>query len=316
MRNRMSSAFVALSAFVFAWFVSGTVVSAGDPPVAMLMQPAGTVEVSRDGNTWKAVSSNKFLFVGDHLRTGGDGSGKLVDQANNSAQTIGPNTRLEFAPGSVKVVEGKLSGAEQLAGDLGAGLSNRFAEAQRYTTVRRGVQTEAPKLRVARQVTLSASYPDLVWQNMGKQFTYVLTIDGAKQQIPSSDGEMVRTKVANLTPGSHSFNVAAVDSGKELTDSVDKGGTLVWLSPDEDKALNEAVTQVKSTVASSNFAVASLLDEKGLLVAAMDMYRKHFAENKDDNDMRPLLIRAYYELKLADLKQKEALLYNDLISSN
>ncbi len=316
MRNRLLSALLSIGAFAFAWFVSMPAVLAGDPPVAMLMQPAGTVEVSRDGTIWKAVSSNKFLFVGDHLRTGADGSGKLVDQANNTAQTVGPNTHLEFAPGSVKVVDGKLSGPEQLAGDLGAGLSNRFAEAQRYTTVRRGVQTEAPKLRVAKQVTLSASYPELVWQNMGKQYSYVLTIDGVKQQIPGTDADMVRTKVANLTPGSHSFNVSTVDAGKELTDQVDKGGTLVWLSPDEDKALGEAVAHVKSTVASSNFAVASLLDEKGLLVAAMDLYRKHFTENKDDNDMRPLLIRAYYELKLADLKQKEALLYNDLISSN
>ena len=91
---------------------------------------------------------------------------------------------------------------------------------------------------------------------------------------------------------------------------------MVWLSADEDKALNDSIAQVQSTTANSNFAVASLLDEKGLLVAAMDLYRKHFADNKDDNDMRPLLIRAYYELKLADLKQKEALLYNDLISSN
>ena len=307
---------VLATAFALVMLVSSNPAVAGDPPVSMLMQATGTVEVSRDGNTWKAVTGNKYLFVGDHLRTGADGGGKLVDQANNTAQALGPNTHLEFAPGAVKVVEGKLAGPEQLAGDLGAGLSNRFAEAQRYTTVRRGVQTEAPKLRVARQVTLSATYPELVWQNMGKQYSYVLTIDGVKQQIPAADGEMVRTKVSNLTPGSHSFNVTTVDAGKELADSVEKGGTLVWLSPDEDKALGDAVANVKNSVANSTFATASLLDEKGLLVAAMDLYRKHFAENKTDNDMRPLLIRAYYELKLADLKQKEALLYNDLISSN
>ena len=314
MRTRIFS--VLMTALVFSWLAVVPSARAGDPPVSMLMQVTGSVEVSRDGNTWKPVTTNKFLFLGDHVRTGADGSGKLVDQANNSAQTLGPNSHVEFAPGSVKVVDGKLSGPEQLAGDLGAGLSNRFAEAQRYTTVRRGVHTEAPKLRIARQVTLSASFPDLVWQNMGKQYSYVLTIDGNKIQVPGTDGEMVRAKVPALSAGSHSYNVAAVDAGKELTDSLEKDGTLVWLSADEDKALNDAIAQVKSTTADSTFASASLLDEKGLLVAAMDLYRKHFAENKDDNDMRPLLIRAYYELKLADLKQKEALLYNDLISSN
>jgi hypothetical protein len=315
MGNRIFT--IIASAFTVVWLLASAPAMAGDPPVSMLMQVAGTVEVSRDGNTWKPVTTNKFLFVGDHVRSGADGSGKLVDQSNNTAQTLAPNTHVEFAPGTIKVVDGKLSGPEQLAGDLGAGLSNRFAEAQRYTTVRRGVQTEAPKLRVAKQVTLSASYPDLVWQNMGKQYSYVLTIDGNKQQIPGSDGDMVRTKISALTPGSHSYTVTTVDAGKEVADAGEKGGTLVWLSADEDKNLVEAVTKVKNTVAkNSNFAMASLLDEKGLLVAAMDLYRQHFADNKEDNDMRPLLIRAYYELKLADLKQKEALLYNDLISSN
>ena len=298
---------VLVTALVFSWLALAPAARAGDPPVSMLMQVSGAVEVSRDGNTWKPVTTNKFLFLGDHVRTGADGSGKLVDQSNSTAQTLGPNTHVEFAPGTIKVVDGKLSPSEQLAGDLGAGLSNRFAEAQRYTTVRRGVHTEAPKLRVARQVTLSASFPDLVWQNMGKQFSYVLTIDGVKSAVPGSDGDMVRAKVAGLSAGSHSFNVITVDNGKEVVDPTDKGGTLVWLSADEDKALNDSIAQVQSTTANSNFAVASLLDEKGLLVAAMDLYRKHFADNKDDNDMRPLLI---------DLKQKEALLYNDLISSN
>ena len=314
MRTRILA--VIMTALMSSWMGFSSTAQAGDPPVAMLMQVAGTVEVSRDGNVWKPVTSNKFLFLGDHVRTGADGSGKVVDQANNSAQTLGASTHVEFTPGAIKVVDGKLSAVEQLAGDLGAGLSNRFAEAQRYTTVRRGVQTEAPKLRVARQVTLSQSFPDLVWQNMGKQYSYVLIIDGAKTPVAASETDMVRTKVSGLTAGSHSFNVITVDGGKELTEAADKGGTLVWLSADEDKALNDAVAQVKSTTTNSAFAVASLLDEKGLLVAAMDNYRKHFADNKDDNDMRPLLIRAYYELKLADLKQKEALLYNDLISSN
>jgi len=289
---------------------------AGDPPVSMLMQVTGSVEVSRDGNVWKPVTANKFLFLGDHVRTGADGGGKLVDQANNTAQALTPNTHVEFVPGAVKVVDGKLSPVEQLAGDLGAGLSNRFAEAQRYTTVRRGVHTEAPKLRVARQVTLSTTYPEVVWQNMGPQYSYVLIVDTSKTPVPASSGEMVRAKVAGLTAGSHSFNVIAVEAGKELPDLSEKSGTLVWLSDAEDKALADAIAKVKASVTDSDFSTASLLDEKGLLVPAMDLYRKHFAENKDDNDMRPLLIRAYYELKLADLKQKEANLFNDLISSN
>ena len=307
---------VLVTALVFSWLALAPAARAGDPPVSMLMQVSGAVEVSRDGNSWKPVTTNKFLFLGDHVRTGADGSGKLVDQGNNSAQTLGPNTHVQFDPGTVKVVDGKLSGPEQLAGDLGAGFSNRFAEAQRYTTVRRGVHTEAPKLRVARQLTLSTTYPELVWQNMGKQFSYSVAIDGAKVTVPGTEDEVVRFKVSGLTAGSHSFSVTLLDGGKEVVDPENKAGTLVWLSADEDKSLAEAVAKAKATAADSNFGVASLLDERGLLVPAMDLYRKYFANNKDDNDMRPLLIRTYAELKLADLKQKEAMLYNDLISSN
>jgi hypothetical protein len=62
--------------------------------------------------------------------------------------------------------------------------------------------------------------------------------------------------------------------------------------------------------------VANLLDEKGVAVAALDLYRKYFDEHKDENDLRPLLIRAYSELKLDELRQKEALTYNNQLSGN
>lgn len=309
---------VALLAMVLGlvWAVTPKTVFAGDPPVAYLMQVTGTVEDSHDGTNWRPVTRNKNLFAGDWVRTGADGSAKIVDPANNAAQVIAANSKVEVSQGSYKAVDGKLSAPEQIAGDLGAGLANRFAEAQRYTTVRRGVQTETTKLRVARQVTLSASYPELVWQNLGKQYTYVLSIDGAnKQDVPGTDADMVRVKLGDLAPGSHTFTVATLDGGKEVGDS-GKGGTIVWLSADEDKALAETVAKVKSTIPNDPFAVASVLDEKGLSVAAMDLYRKHFVDDKDDNSMRPLLIRVYYDLGLADLKQKEALLYNEMASTN
>ena len=288
---------------------------AGEPPVAMLMQVNGTVEQSHDGNTWKPVTRNKFLFAGDIVRTGGDGSAKVVDEANNTARALAANSRIEIGATGIKVANGTLAAPEQLAGDLAAGLSNRFAEAQRYTTVRRGVHHEETKLRVARQVTLSATYPDLVWENLGKQYSYELVIDGAKHAIAPSQAEMVRTRVADLAPGNHTFTVQVLDNGK-VAQEAEKDGTIAWLSPDQDKALADSLAKVKAAAPGDFFAQANFLDEKGLTVAAMDLYRKYFAANKDDNDMRPLLIRAYYELKLNDLKQKEAELYNQMIGSN
>ncbi len=290
---------------------------AADPPISLLMQVSGTVEHSRDGTAWKPVARNKYLFAGDMIRTGADGSGKLVDQATNMAQTIAPGSQVEVAGTALKVVSGKLSAPEAASGDLVAGLGNRFAEAQRYTTVRRGVQKDggAIKLRVVQQITLSASYPELAWQSFGKQHGFVLTIDGTAHTVAGVEGDLVRFKVPELAPGKHNFTVAVTEGGNKIAEA-DKEGSIIWLSAAEDKALADSIGKIRAINAKDDFSVANLLDEKGVTVAAMDLYRKYFDENKDDNEMRPLLIRAYNELKLVDLKQKEALLYNDKLNAN
>jgi hypothetical protein len=290
---------------------------AADPPVSMLMQVVGTVEHSRDGATWKPVTRNKYLFAGDIVRTGSDGSAKLVDQASNTAQTIASNSQVEVAGAALKVVSGKLSAPEAASGDLVAGLGNRFAEAQRYTTVRRSVQKEAAtiKLRVVQQVTLSATYPELAWQSFGKQYSYVATIDGVAYPVSGTEDAAVRLRVPELTAGHHAFSVAVLEGGQKIAES-DKDGGIIWLSAAEDKALADQVARIRAINPKDDFSVANQLDEKGVIVAAMDLYRKYFDENKDDNEMRPLLIRAYNELKLVDLKQREAQVYNDRLQAN
>ncbi len=314
MRNKLLAALIFTVGLLLTPVTSGAF--AADPPVSLLMQVSGTVEHSRDGAAWKPVTRNKYLFAGDMIRTGADGSGKLVDQASNTAQTLSANSQIEVAGAALKVVSGKLSAPEAASGDLVAGLGNRFAEAQRYTTVRRGVQKEtAIKLRVVQQITLSATYPELAWQSFGKQHSFVLTIDGTAHTVAGSDSELIRFKVPDLGPGKHSFSVAVMEGSQKVAEA-DKEGSIIWLSAAEDKALADSIAKVRAINAKDDFSVANLLDEKGVTVAAMDLYRKYFDENKDDNEMRPLLIRAYNELKLVDLKQKEALLYNDKLNAN
>ncbi|WP_254432402.1 hypothetical protein [Magnetospirillum sp. SS-4] len=291
-------------------------VVAADPPVSLLMQVSGTVEHSRDGNTWKPVTRNKYLFAGDMIRTGSDGSGKLVDQATNMAQTIAAGSKIEVAGTALKVVSGTLSAPEAASGDLVAGLGNRFAEAQRYTTVRRSVQKEGPiKLRVVQQITLSATYPELAWQSFGKKHDFVVTIGGAAHKVAGTDSDLVRFKVPELAPGKHSFTVAVMDGANKVAET-DKEGGIIWLSAAEDKALAESIAKIRAINAKDDFSVANLLDEKGVTVAAMDLYRKYFDDNRDDNEMRPLLIRAYNELKLVEMKNKEALVYNEKLNAN
>ena len=46
------------------------------------------------------------------------------------------------------------------------------------------------------------------------------------------------------------------------------------------------------------------------MVPAMDAYRSYIAQNPDENDLRPLLIKTYNDLHLTDLRKKEALSYS------
>ena len=287
-------------------------VRAGDAPVSLLIQAAGSVEVSRDGTKWTPVTRNKFLFAGDFVRTGGDGTGKLIDQTTNMAQTISANALLKVEADGVKAQSGTLSNPQLANADLAGGLANRFAEAQRYTTVRRSAHKEGAeiKLRLAQQVVLSASFPELAWEGVGKQYSYSLVIDGNATAVPGVEGPLVRFQVPALSPGKHSFTVAVLEGGKKVADA-EKEGQIVWLSPAEDQALSADVAKIKAAVPGDDFAVANLLDAKGVTVAAMDLYRKYFEANKDDNDMRPLLIKAYNDLKLHELREKEAQVYNE-----
>lgn len=292
-------------------------VAAAEPPVAMLMQVNGTVETSKDGASWKPVTRNKFLFAGEMVRTGADGAGKILDQNTNMAQGVAANSVIKIEPTGAKAVSGSLSAPEAAAGDLVAGLGNRFAEAQRYTTVRRAAKKDGEdlKLRVISEVTLSATYPELAWENMGKQYSYVVTIAGKSFPVAAGEGEMARLRLPELAAGKHSFIVAVMEGANKVGEA-DKEGQITWLSAAEDKALADDVAKIRALAPKDDFAVANLLDSRGVTVAAMDLYRKYFEANKDDNDMRPLLIKAYNDLKLKGLRQKEALLYNEMLQAN
>lgn len=285
-------------------------------PVALLIQANGTVEYSRDGTAWKPVTRNKYLFAGDMIRTGVDGSGKLIDQVKSTSQTIVASSQIQVDGTEIKVVSGSLSAQEAASGDLVAGLGNRFAEAQRYTTVRRGAKKPNEiKLRLPQEISLSSTYPELAWQNFGKQYSFVLTIDGKAHTVAGTDGDMVRFKVPELGPGKHTFTMAVAENGKQVAEA-DKPGSIVWLSAAADKEIAESIAKIRAIDPKDDFSVASLLDEKGLAVAALDLYRKFFTENKDENELRPLLIRAYSELKLDELRQQEALNYNNRLGGN
>ena len=284
--------------------------SGREPPVAKLVQIEGTVEYSRNGTEWRPVQRTKYLFSGYQIKTGADGGGKLIDQESGMSQILGPNSEILIQEEAVALVSGSLSEPKQESASIFEGLSTKFATAQRYTTVRRSVTKPGEpecdnKVRTIKSVTLSASHPDLVWRNACPEFSYKLVIDDVPVDIAAqSTSEMIRFTVADVKPGEHTYRVEVMDNdGTVYIPRSDS--TFIWLDANGEKAVMKDL----EIAGDDAFVRSGILEEKNMYVAAMDSYREYFQDNPDDNDMRPLLIQSYHELKLSNLKESEARLY-------
>jgi hypothetical protein len=298
-------------AILFASVISGftSTVLAREAPVAKLVQVEGDVKYSRNGTNWRPVRRTKYLFSGYQIKTGGDGNGKLINQSTGMSQKLGPNTHIEVEKQDIMVVSGSLSKPTRESTSIWESLSNKFAKAQRYTTVRRGAG-ESPtcdnKVRTVKSVTLSETFPDLVWRNACPEFSYRLVIEGQTMEIPAeSSSEMIRYTVSGMAPGEYSYHVEVLD--KDGTVYIPRSGsTFIWLDSRKESALSKQLKKAGDDV----FVQTDLFESNNMHVAAMDAYREYFRENPDDNDMRPLLIKSYQDLKLSNLRENEARLYN------
>ncbi|MFT5101136.1 MAG: hypothetical protein ACI9HY_003268 [Planctomycetaceae bacterium] len=294
-----------------------TTATGKEPPIAKLEQIEGTVEYSRNGTSWRPVTRTKYLFSGYQIKTGADGGGKLINQESGMAQVLGPNSEIMIQEAAVALVSGSLSEPKLESASIFEGLSTKFATAQRYTTVRRSVTKPGEPecdntVRTIKSVTLSPSYPDLVWRNACPEFSYKLVIDGNAVDIAAqSTSEMIRFAVADVTPGEHTYRVEVLDQdGTVYVPRSDSSFT--WVDAKGEKAIMKAL----EVAGDDAFVKSGILEEKNMYVAAMDSYRVYFNDNPDDNDMRPLLIQSYHELKLTDLKESEARVYTAALEEN
>lgn len=315
----MKPRLVAVSISLVAIFALGMVgdVMAKSPPVEMLTQIEGTVEYAT-GTEWKKVNRSKFLFEGNKIRTGADGSASLVNQQTNTSRKLDPSSEIEITPKGAKLVSGNLSEAKPAAaGSLVDSLNQRFAKAQRYTTVRRSVSTKQKKakLTTVKDITLCEAHPDLVWENMGPEYSYRLYIDDKSVDVPSAQEDMVRYKFPTLTPGDHEYRVDLVQNGQVVFETK-KNNTIKWLGGPSLAEFEKGLAKIKASNPGDAILLASYLEDQGMIVAAMDVYRQYFKENADDVDMYPLLIKAYHDLKLKTLNMAEAVRYNQMVGSS
>ncbi|MBF0124715.1 MAG: hypothetical protein HQL60_05200 [Magnetococcales bacterium] len=280
-------------------------------PVAMLLQPQGTVEYSRDGQNWEKLNRNKLLFSGSQLRTGADGSATMLNQKSGLSQTVGAGTTVLLEPDGPKATSGKLSEPQASGGDLMASIGNRMSEAQKYTTVRRSASSSEPaaeiKLSFAKKVALSNDYPDLVWESTGGNHSYRVKIGDKSFDVPATSGTVVRFKVPAQAPGSYEYGIEVLQNGQPI-DGAKKEGNLQWLNASVYGAAVKAAGR-------DDFMIGNVLEEHGLLVAAMDHYQKYVAAHPNDLEEQTLLIKSYHDLKLKKSQREAAVKYNEAMAS-
>ena len=278
---------------------------AREAPVAKLVQVEGEVQYSRNGIAWRPVRRTKYLFNGYQIRTGSDGNGKLINQLTGTSQNLGADTHIEMGKQEVQVLEGALSRPTQESTSMWESLVNKFSRAQRYTTVRRNIPECEINVRTIKTLSISEDHPDLVWENCESTFKFKLAINGESMDLPAQDGELYRYSVSGLEPGEHSFQVTAIskDGSEEFTQR--KPSSFTLLDAQQSRGVQEQV----EAVGDDAFVAAGIYEANGLFVAALDEYRHYFGENPDDNDMRPMLVLSYQQLKLRDLRHKEAVTF-------
>lgn len=285
-------------------------------PVALLTQVKGSVEYSKDGETWKPVTRNKLLKSGYQIRSGVDGAGLLVNQVKGTARSMGSNTQVRILDDAIELVAGDL-GEPREGNDLMGTLRQRFAQVQRHTTVRRAVQRPdqamSVRLSTAKRITLSNNYPDLVWQSVGADYSYRLNIGDNHYPVPASAEGMVRFSVPVQAPGEHNYSVDVMQ-GETVVYSPRRPSTLKWLSDEESGSISQGLSKLRDEMGDDDFFIATYLSDQGLEVPAMDHYREYFSASSDNNDLRPLLIASYHALKLSNLRLHEAQIYNEALA--
>lgn len=300
----------AISIGLFLIFqVAASSAAAPDAPVVFLIQAKGEVAYSSGGKQWKTIRRNKFLYRGYTLRTGPDGRCKLLDQEKDEIRSIDHNTVVQIDESGLTVLEGHLSEASP-AGGLAGFLERKFTRVQKYTAVRRNGRSHTPKqLKTARYIKLSSDYPDLVWESWGPLYSYELTVGEQRFEIPPSNDDIIRFTLTAMPPGVFPYRVKVLYQG-EVLQKQKQDGELNWLSDEDVKVFNQRKMQIDEWAMEDDFLLGNLMDDEGFKVAAMDTYQRYMAENPDDNEVRPFLIKVLSDLHLDHLRQRESVRYH------
>lgn len=273
-------------------------------PVVLLIEAKGSVFYSADGQKWKDVSRNKFLFENWQVKTGADGTCMLLNRQTEMLEPVDSNTELEIHAQGTKLIKGTLSPPES-AKDIAGFFKRKFANVQKYTGVRRyEKKSKKIKLKTIEDITLTDEFPDLVWENAGAKYDYQVLIGKKVFDVPGTKGDIVRFKIPKMLPDRYQYQVQVLFDG-EIIYAPQKKNILTWLDNEKEKILNGEIQRIEKIAPGNGFIVGSLLDERGLKVAAMDQFRSFLSKHPESSETRPFLINVLNELKLGKLEKAE-----------
>ncbi len=290
-------------------FAGSTLYGGTKDPIAVLFQVKGNVEYTRNGEKWKKVRRNKFLFAGYQVRTGDNGSGKITNQKTGKNLLLHPNSLIVVTSEGLQAKKGVLADSEK-ANKLLAGLMKRFSKSQSYTTVRRG-RVSKVKLDAARHIILTNEYPYLVWENLGSNYRYELNIDNKIYNVSPTNDEIVRVEVKPFAETKDFFINAykgeklAVSLKPFKSRGVNKNHSVHWMNATEKQQFNSSIKTIQENYPDNSFMLGSFFEKEQMWIAAMDQYKKYLDNNPDEIEMTPYLFRVYKKLKLKKVYKKE-----------
>jgi len=281
-------------------------------PQFLLFKPEGLVQYSRDGQQWSEVVRNKFLYTTDQIQTGKNSTCKFLDQQNRTIQFLSENSQILINNNGIVKKYGLLTDQGSVTHLLGD-MNKKYFKALRCSVVRRSVSKSFSfELKTAKSITISSNYPDLVWQHVGPEYSYRLSIDSHQFDISAdNNASTIRYTVPKLSSGQHDYFVTVLKNGTPLYEP-SKKLKLYVMSDQEQTELLKQKKAIEDIDPENGFLMGNFLEEKGLIVPAMDYYRQFFEKNPDENQMRPFLIKIYSDLRLSHLKNVEINRYNTI----
>ncbi len=293
---------IALGSIFF--FLFGAVAYAGSKdPVAVISQVKGATEYSKKNHKWKKVRRNKFLFVGYTIRTGKYGEGRITNKLTGENFMMGPNSEIKVTAKGIHAVKGKLKKAAT-SNQLAVSLMKRFDKSQSFTTVRRSQSKKKTQIDAVRELVVYSDYPFVVWENLGKQYSYKLTVGKKVYKVPATKNAIVRAKIQPVK-GTVVYSIEAYKNGKKavsMKPNKRKGKieprTITWLEGSEQKKLSDSVSALQKEYPDNAFMLGNYFEDQQLYVAAMEKYRQYLKDNPDEIEMAPYLFRVYKKLKL------------------